>query len=347
MKHRWIYCIDAFLHLCAPNASVSANLRQVPALPLNPVPFLLKLNHATIKRYQGFLSVMVLFVLKHKQMNSDYRICVCVCVCVRERETERVRERQRERERECEWERESVCERERERERESVCVCESERERERERVRERECVCVCVRACERVCERVCVCVSACVCERVCVWACVCVSVCVCERVCERVCVCVSVSVCAWACVCERVWCERVRVCVWACVSVSEWVCVCVCVCVSKWTVHPLMNVLSSFTRSICDQTPETFTKPPAAVFSVMEVNDTNSSVSYNQRWIRTENVLFLSDQLGAGQRLITINRIKNKSCCLYNISVCAVYIYYVYINTHMHVYIRDFFIYIY
>ncbi|KAL1248181.1 hypothetical protein QQF64_021499 [Cirrhinus molitorella] len=55
-------------------------------------PFPLKPNHVTIKRgrrrlYQGFLSVTVLFVLKHKQANSDYRISsraarVCVCVCV-------------------------------------------------------------------------------------------------------------------------------------------------------------------------------------------------------------------------------------------------------------------------
>ncbi len=35
--------------------------------------------------------------------------------------------------------------------------------------------------------------------------------------------------------------------------------------------------------------------------------------------------------------LIAINRIQNKSFCLHN--VCTVFIYYVYINTHIHVYI--------
>ncbi len=37
--------------------------------------------------------------------------------------------------------------------------------------------------------------------------------------------------------------------------------------------------------------------------------------------------------------LITMNRIQNKSFCLHNISVCTVYIYYVYINTHTCMYI--------
>ncbi len=41
----------------------------------------------------------------------------------------------------------------------------------------------------------------------------------------------------------------------------------------------------------------------------------------------------------AGQRLIVINRIQNKSFCEHNICVCAVYIYYVYKYTHMHVHI--------
>ncbi len=35
------------------------------------------------------------------------------------------------------------------------------------------------------------------------------------------------------------------------------------------------------------------------------------------------------------KRLIAINHIQNKSCCLHNICVCTVYIYYVYINTHV------------
>ncbi len=43
--------------------------------------------------------------------------------------------------------------------------------------------------------------------------------------------------------------------------------------------------------------------------------------------------------ISAVKRLIVINRIQNKSIWLHNICVCAVYIYYVYINTHMHVYI--------
>ncbi len=37
--------------------------------------------------------------------------------------------------------------------------------------------------------------------------------------------------------------------------------------------------------------------------------------------------------------MITINHIQNKSFCLHNIYVCAVYIYYVYINTHTCMYI--------
>ncbi len=41
----------------------------------------------------------------------------------------------------------------------------------------------------------------------------------------------------------------------------------------------------------------------------------------------------------AVKRLITINRIQNKSFCLHNICVCTVYIYYVYKYKHMHVYI--------
>ncbi len=37
--------------------------------------------------------------------------------------------------------------------------------------------------------------------------------------------------------------------------------------------------------------------------------------------------------------LIMINHIQNKSFCIHNICVCAVYIYYVYINTHTCMYI--------
>ncbi len=43
----------------------------------------------------------------------------------------------------------------------------------------------------------------------------------------------------------------------------------------------------------------------------------------------------------AVKRLITINRIKNKSFCLHNICMCTVYIYYVYKYKHMHVYIHE------
>ncbi len=39
--------------------------------------------------------------------------------------------------------------------------------------------------------------------------------------------------------------------------------------------------------------------------------------------------------ISAGQQLILINRIQNKSFCLYNTCVCTVYIYYVYIKTHI------------
>ncbi len=43
--------------------------------------------------------------------------------------------------------------------------------------------------------------------------------------------------------------------------------------------------------------------------------------------------------ISAGQWLIVINCIQNKSFCVYNICVCTVYIYYVYINTHTCMYI--------
>ncbi len=43
--------------------------------------------------------------------------------------------------------------------------------------------------------------------------------------------------------------------------------------------------------------------------------------------------------ISAAKRLITINRIQTKSFCLHNICMCAVYIYYVYINTHTCMYI--------
>ncbi len=42
-----------------------------------------------------------------------------------------------------------------------------------------------------------------------------------------------------------------------------------------------------------------------------------------------------------------INRIQNKSFCLQNICVCAVYIYYVYINTHTYsIYFENIYMYI-
>ncbi len=41
----------------------------------------------------------------------------------------------------------------------------------------------------------------------------------------------------------------------------------------------------------------------------------------------------------AVKRLIAINLIQNKSFCLHNTCVYTVYIYYVYINTHINMYI--------
>ncbi len=38
---------------------------------------------------------------------------------------------------------------------------------------------------------------------------------------------------------------------------------------------------------------------------------------------------------------VAVNHIQNKSFCLHNICVCTVYIYFVYINTHMHEYISE------
>jgi len=43
-------------------------------------------------------------------------------------------------------------------------------------------------------------------------------------------------------------------------------------------------------------------------------------------------IIYISSR--AVQKLIVINRIQNKSLCLHNIFVCAVYNYFVYINTH-------------
>ncbi len=43
--------------------------------------------------------------------------------------------------------------------------------------------------------------------------------------------------------------------------------------------------------------------------------------------------------ISAGQWLIAVNRIQNKSFCVHNICVCTVYIYCVYINTHTCMYI--------
>ncbi len=43
--------------------------------------------------------------------------------------------------------------------------------------------------------------------------------------------------------------------------------------------------------------------------------------------------------ISAVKQLIAINHIQNKSFCLHNICVCAVYIYYVYMNTHTCMYI--------
>ncbi len=43
-----------------------------------------------------------------------------------------------------------------------------------------------------------------------------------------------------------------------------------------------------------------------------------------------------NNNISAVKRLIVINRIQNKSFCLHNICVCVVYIYYVYINTHIY-----------
>ncbi len=52
-------------------------------------------------------------------------------------------------------------------------------------------------------------------------------------------------------------------------------------------------------------------------------------------------------QYSGAKRLIQINRIQNKSFCLHNICVCAVYIYYVYINTHTYsIYFENIYMYI-
>ncbi len=50
-------------------------------------------------------------------------------------------------------------------------------------------------------------------------------------------------------------------------------------------------------------------------------------------------IYFIGVFNSAVKRLIAINRIQNKRFCLHNISVCTVYIYYVYINTNTCMYI--------
>ncbi len=57
-----------------------------------------------------------------------------------------------------------------------------------------------------------------------------------------------------------------------------------------------------------------------------------------QIWIALSLIFYA--KISAGQRLIMINRIQNKSVCVHNIYVCTVYIYYVYINTHACIYWR-------
>ncbi len=49
--------------------------------------------------------------------------------------------------------------------------------------------------------------------------------------------------------------------------------------------------------------------------------------------------IYIYIYISAVKRLIVINRIQNKSFSLYNICVCTVYIYYLYINTHTCMYI--------
>jgi len=51
--------------------------------------------------------------------------------------------------------------------------------------------------------------------------------------------------------------------------------------------------------------------------------------------------------ISAGQRLIAINRIQNKSLFLHNICVCTVYNYFVYINTHTCLYIFKKYVHVY
>ncbi len=57
-------------------------------------------------------------------------------------------------------------------------------------------------------------------------------------------------------------------------------------------------------------------------------------------------VIFINILNRAGQRLIMINHIQNKSFCIHNVSVYTVYIYYLYINTHKCIYLRKLYLYI-
>ncbi len=57
--------------------------------------------------------------------------------------------------------------------------------------------------------------------------------------------------------------------------------------------------------------------------------------------------IYIYIYISAVKRLITLNRIQNKSFYLHNISVCTVYIYYVYINTHTYsIYFENIYMYI-
>ncbi len=61
-------------------------------------------------------------------------------------------------------------------------------------------------------------------------------------------------------------------------------------------------------------------------------------------YIFKKNMLYC---ISAVKRLIVINRIQNKSFYLHNISVCTVYIYYLYIKTHTYsIYFENIYMYL-
>ncbi len=115
-------------------------------------------------------------------------------------------------------------------------------------------------------------------------------------------------------------------------------------CTRWWPSQVMLKVLGLMLMcsSLCLESLEwlpKFTWPasklcfnPASLHDSVNLESFQMHIDYN--YYLSFIVLVFSSVV---KRLIAINRIQNKSFCLHNICVCTVYIYYVYINTNMHV----------